>query len=404
MDFELSDDQKMLVDTAASFARKDSPVQRMRRLRDHAIGYEPAVWRQMGELGWLGIAFPEAMGGFGGRFIDVALVLEQFGTTLVPEPYIPSVVLAGMAILRAGTGEQQARWLAPMIEGKTTLALAYAERHARYDVTAPATRALAGGREGHDGYELWGEKIFVLNGHHADSIVVSAAVDGGVGLFVIERDTPGLEIRPVKTMDGQRAAMLVFQGARVERDRMLGEPGAATAEVLEAVMDLGAAAACAEGLGIARAVLDMTVGYLGTREQFGVEIGTFQVLQHRAVDMFIEVELCRSMMILAGLEADNPDPEQRRSAISAAKVQLDRGGRHVVRQGVQLHGGIGCTDEHDVSLYFKRMQVLGALFGDEAHHVARFARLPAFTAGLESHDRPHDRPQDREELRELRDR
>lgn len=385
MDFELSDDQKMLVDTAASFARKDSPVERMRRLRDDAIGYEPKVWQQMGELGWLGIPFPESMGGFGGRFIDVALVLEQFGTTLVPEPYIPSVVLAGMTILHAGNDEQKARWLAPMIEGKTTLALAYAERASRYDVTAPATRAVAAGT----GYEISGDKIFVLNGHNADSIVVSAAVeDGGVGLFVVDIDKTGagpdgLEIKPIATMDGQRAAMVSLGGVRVDQGAMLGEPGPAAAAVVDAVMDLGAAAACAEGLGIARAVLAMTTEYLQTREQFGVKIGTFQALQHRAVDMFIEVELCRSMMILAGLEADNPDPEQRRGAVSAAKVQLDRGGRYVVRQGVQLHGGIGCTDEHDVSLYFKRMQVLGALFGDEAYHVDRFARLPAFTSGVE---------------------
>jgi alkylation response protein AidB-like acyl-CoA dehydrogenase len=385
MDFELSDDQKMLVDTAASFARKDSPVERMRRLRDDAIGYEPAVWRQMGELGWLGIPFPESMGGFGGRFIDVALVLEQFGTTLVPEPYIPSVVLAGMTLLRAGSEEQKARWLGPMIEGKTTLALAYAERASRYDVTAPATRAVATG----GGYQLSGDKIFVLNGHNANSIVVSAAVeDRGVGLFVIDIDdstgaAPGLEIKPITTMDGQRAAMLSLSGVRVDGDAVLGEPGPVAAEVLDAVMDLGAAAACAEGLGIARAVHGMTVEYLQTREQFGVKIGAFQALQHRAVDMFIEVELCRSMMILAGLEADNPDAQQRRGAISAAKVQLDRGGRYVVRQGVQLHGGIGCTDEHDVSLYFKRMQVLGALFGDEAFHVDRFARLPAFDSGME---------------------
>jgi alkylation response protein AidB-like acyl-CoA dehydrogenase len=183
-------------------------------------------------------------------------------------------------------------------------------------------------------------------------------------------------------MDGRRAAVVRLSQVCVAADRMLDGPGQDRGvEVLGAVMDLGAAAACAEGAGIVRAVLDMTLDYLKTREQFGVKIGTFQVLQHRAVDMFTEVELCRSMMIYAAIKADDSDPGARQEAVSAAKVQLAQGGRHVVRQGIQLHGGIGCTDEHDVGLYFKRMQVLGALFGDEAFHVQRFAGLPGFTAG-----------------------
>lgn len=378
MDFDLSEDQKMLADTAASFAKKDSPIERMRKLRDDPIGYEPQVWQQMGELGWLGIPFPEDLGGFGGQFIDLALVLEQFGRTLVPEPYLSSIVLGGMTILNAGNSAQHKRYLPALIEGQSTLALAYAERAGRYDVRALATRAEPHG----DGYVINGEKIFVLGGHRADHYVVSAAVDGDVGLFVVPANADGLLVQPIKTMDGQRAASVRLSGVAVAADQRLSGGRLAPAEALELAMDLGAAAACAEGLGIAKRVLDMTVEYLGTREQFGVKIGTFQALQHRAVDMFIEVELCRSAMILAALEVDNPDAEARRAAVSAAKVQLATGGRYVVRQGIQLHGGIGCTDEHDVGLYFKRMQVLGALFGDEEHHVSRFAHLPGFTAEL----------------------
>ena len=379
MKFDLSDLQKMLVDTAASFAKKESPVERLRSLREDSIGYQAKVWRQMGELGWLGLVFPESIGGYGGRFIDAALLIEQLGITLVPEPYIPSVILGGMAVLRAGNGEQKKRWLPSLIEGKTSLALAYAESHGRFDLGDVATRAEPEG----DGFSLSGEKIFVLNGHNADVIVVSAAVHGaGVGLFAIDKETPGLTIQPVKTMDGHRAAMIRLDKALVSSDRVLGEPGSA-GPVLEEVVDLAAAAACAEGAGIARAVLDMTVEYLKTREQFGVKIGSFQALQHRAVDMFVEVELCRSMMIQAALEAENPDPTARQAAVSAAKVQLAQGGRWVVRQGVQLHGGIGCTDEHDIGLFFKRMQILGALFGDETHHTERFAHLPSFSAGLD---------------------
>lgn len=387
MNFELSDAQKMLVDTAASFARKESPVTRMRKLRSDPIGYEPRVWRHMGELGWLGIPFAEDVGGYGGQFMDVALVLEQFGTTLVPEPYLPSVVLGGMAIFRAGNAEQQGRWLVPLIAGKETLALAYAERQSRHDVAAIQTRAVRAGQS----YELSGEKIFVLNGHNADRIVVSALVAGErddragearevVGLFVVDRKSAGLHVQTIQTMDGHKAAILRFERVTVGQEHRLERAGA---ELVEDIMDLGAAAACAEGLGIARTVLDMTVDYLKTREQFGLKIGAFQALQHRAVDMLAEVELCKSMAIYAGLKVDDPDPMERRSAVSAAKVQLGQGGRYVVRQGIQLHGGIGCTDEHDVGLYFKRMQVLGALFGDEAFHVERFAHLPSFTRGIE---------------------
>jgi alkylation response protein AidB-like acyl-CoA dehydrogenase len=384
MNFDLTEDQKMLVQTAASFVKKTSPVERLRRLRDDERGWEPAVWRQMGDLGWLGIPFPDELGGFGGRFIDAALVIEQLGATLVPEPYIPSVVLGGMAVLRAGDDAQRRRWLEPLIAGETSLALAWAERDGRYDPASVATRAERDGA----GWRLSGEKVFVQNGHAADHLVVSARTGGaprerdGVSLFVVERGAPGVALQPVKTIDGQRAAMLRLDGVAVGAEHALGPEGGAAA-VLEGVLDLGAAAACAEGVGIAQAVLDMTVEYLKTREQFGVKIGVFQALQHRAVDMFVEVELCRSMGIMAGIRADDPDPVARQRAVSAAKAQLSAGGRFVVRQAIQLHGGIGCTDEHDVGLYFKRMEALAHLYGDEEAHVARFASLPSFSAGVE---------------------
>jgi alkylation response protein AidB-like acyl-CoA dehydrogenase len=229
----------------------------------------------------------------------------------------------------------------------------------------------------------------VLNGHAADTFLVSARTSDGengggeISLFALDRTTSGLTITPVKTMDGHHAAMITLDAVKVGKECLLGAEGSAVA-ALEEAMDLGAAAACAEGAGITRAVLDMTTEYLRTREQFGVKIGSFQALQHRAVDMFVEVELCKSTAILAAIKVSDPDVVERKSAISAAKVQLAVGGRFVTQQAIQLHGGIGVTDEHDVGLYFKRMHVLNALFGDEEHHVARYARLPSFTAGLAS--------------------
>jgi alkylation response protein AidB-like acyl-CoA dehydrogenase len=189
-------------------------------------------------------------------------------------------------------------------------------------------------------------------------------------------------VTPVKTMDGHHAAMVTLRGVEVPEDRCLG-PQDGAADVLEAALDVGAATACAEGTGIVQAVLAMTTDYLRMREQFGVKIGSFQALQHRAVDMFVEVEICKSTAILAALKARDPDPVERMSAISAAKVQLAMGGRLVTQQSIQLHGGIGVTDEHDAGLYFKRMHALNTLFGDEDHHTARFASLPSFTRELD---------------------
>jgi alkylation response protein AidB-like acyl-CoA dehydrogenase len=202
---------------------------------------------------------------------------------------------------------------------------------------------------------------------------------------VVDKDTPGLTVQSIKTMDGHHAGMLSFDRAEVPADRLLGPAGAGAEAAFDA-LDLGAAGACAEGAGITRVVLQMTTDYLRTREQFGVKIGSFQALQHRAVDMFVETELCKSTGILAAIAVADPalSPNERRSAVSAAKVQLAVGGKYVTQQAIQLHGGIGVTDEHDVGLYFKRMHVLNALFGDEEHHVARFAALPTFTAGIEA--------------------
>ncbi len=382
MNFDLTDEQKLLLDTVSSFVKKQSPVSRHRALRDDATGWSREVWQKMGEYGWLGLTLPEEVGGLGGSFADVALILEQLGTALAPEPFLPSLV-AALPIVRLGTPEQQQAYLAPFVEGRTSLALAFAETKSRYDVSDVETKAVKSG----DGYRLDGSKRWVLNGHAADTIVVSArtgkGTPAGISLFVLDRDTPGLTIQPVKTMDGHHAAMITLDAVKIGKDRLLGAEGSATA-ALEEAMDLGAAAACAEGAGITRTVLEMTTDYLRTREQFSVKIGSFQALQHRAVDMFVEVELCKSTAILAAIKVDDPDVVERKGAVSAAKVQLAVGGRFVTQQAIQLHGGIGVTDEHDVGLYFKRMHVLNALFGDEEHHVHRYAHLPSFTAGLAS--------------------
>jgi alkylation response protein AidB-like acyl-CoA dehydrogenase len=265
-----------------------------------------------------------------------------------------------------------------MIAGEATLALAYAERESRHDSTWIKTRAQKNG----SGYTLDGEKLWVLSGDSADQLIVSARTAGeagdkqGVSLFVVDKSAKGVEARALKTMDGRRAAHVTLRGVTVDTDALLGEAGA-SAELLEEVVDLGAAAACAEGAGILETVTQMTRDYLCDRVQFGAQIGTFQALQHRAVDMFIELQLSKAAMLLAALKIDAP-AEERKRAVSTAKVQLAQSGQFVTRQGIQLHGGIGVTDEHNVGLYFKRINVLNALFGDEEFHVQRYGRLPGF--------------------------
>jgi alkylation response protein AidB-like acyl-CoA dehydrogenase len=383
MDFTLTDDQKMLVETVASFAKKESPVERVRKIRENDIGWDKKMWAKMGELGWLGVPFPESVGGTGGAFLDAGLVIEQLGTTLVPEPYIASVIVAGLTLSHYGTEEQSQKYLPPMIEGKTSLALAYVEKNSRYDVSHVETLAEKDG----SGYKLTGKKEWVLNGQAADHILVSARsshgprdVDG-VSLFIVDRNASGVKIKTVACMDSHKAAFVELEGVKVGKEALVGAEGKASA-ILDRAQDYGAAAAACEGSGINQATLQMTRNYLVEREQFGVKIGTFQALQHRLVDMFVQVELCKGTAILGMIRADSEDEVERKRAVSTAKKQLAKGGFFVTRQGIQLHGGIGVTDEHNVGLYFKRMQTLCALFGDEDHHVDRFMALPAFTAGV----------------------
>jgi alkylation response protein AidB-like acyl-CoA dehydrogenase len=372
MNFDLTEDQRLLVETVASFVKKQSPVSRARALREDARGFDPKIWRFFGEQGWIGVAFPEDFGGVGGRFVDAALVLEQLATALAPEPLL-SALAAGLAILYAGDAAQKQKWLPPLLAGEKVIALAWAESQGRYEPAYCATRAERSGK----GWMLNGQKRFVADGPGADALVVSARTEGGLSLFVL--DAAACRARPLSTIDGRRAAMLDFEGVEVGPESLLGGDGAGM-PALERALDVGAAGAVAEGLGVARTMLTMTTDYLRTREQFGVKIGSFQALQHRAVDMFIESELLKSASILASIEIDDADASKRRQAVSTAKVQLHHSGQYVGRQAIQLHGGIGITDEHDIGLYFKRMQALCGLYGDEEHHVARFSSLPQFTA------------------------
>jgi len=381
MNFDLTEEQQMIADQAAKFVANESPVERFRKLREDERGWDPDMWAKMAEQGWLAIAIPEEQGGFGGTFLDMSLILEQLGRGLVPEPIIASAVLAGGILSDLGTEAQRDAYLGPMIEGSTSLAFAYAEKQSRYNLNDCATKAEKSG----DDYTLSGEKVWVLNGHAADQIIVVARTaggqldDSGLSLFIVDGDAEGLTRITVPGMDGQRTAVLRFDGVKVGSDRLIGREGEALATI-ERTIDRGAAASVAEGFGAAQELFERTVAYLKEREQFGVPIGSFQALQHKAADMYAEIELCKSANILAAIQADNDDDQVRKADISSAKLQMSDGGWFIQENAIQLFGGIGVTDEQDEGLFFKRLRVLNGLFGDADWHVARFQTLKGFDA------------------------
>lgn len=379
MNFDLTEEQQMIQDQAAKFVAAESPVSRFRKLREDEIGWDKTMWAKMAEQGWLSIAVPEEQGGFGGSFLDMAVILEQLGRGLVPEPMIASAVLAGGILSDIGTEAQRDEFLSPMMEGSTSLAFAYAEKQSRYNLSDCATKAEKSG----DGFTISGEKVWVLNGHAADQIIVVARTageqfdDSGLSLFVVDGDAEGLTRITVPQMDGQKSALLRFDGVQVGADRLLGREGEALS-MIELAVDRGAAAAVAEGYGAAQELFERTVAYLKQREQFGVPIGTFQALQHIAADMYAEIELCKSANMLSAIQIDMDEVEQRKADVSSAKLQLADGGWFISKNAIQLFGGIGVTDEQDEGLFFKRLRVLNSQFGDADYHVDRFKSQKSF--------------------------
>jgi alkylation response protein AidB-like acyl-CoA dehydrogenase len=363
MDFGFSQEQQLLHDTLVRFV-------------DQEYSFESRRARVKSEEGFglLGVPIPERYGGFGGSALDVMIVMEQFGRGLVVEPYLATVILGGQTIVLGGSDAQKAALLPRIATGELLLSVAYGEPQARYQLENVETSAHPDG----DRYLLNGSKSVVPQGAAADLLIVPARTAGaardrqGITLFLVDRNTPGLTVRGYATIDGLRAAELRLKDVRVGAEDVVGEVRAGF-PLLERVADLGVAALCAEAVGIMSALNAATLEYLKTRQQFGVPIGRFQVLQHRMADMLIQYEQAKSMGILAAVKADSGDPSERRRAISAAKVQVGRSGRFIGQQAVQLHGAMGMTDELNVSHYFKRLSLIDSTLGDTDHHLARFA-------------------------------
>ncbi len=381
MDFSLTDEQRLLKESVERLLADRYGFEARQRFVTEPAGWSRAMWRNYAELGLLGLPFEERYGGVGGGPVETMIVMEAFGRALVLEPFFATVVLGG-SLLRLGASEAMRAALIPKIAaGDLLLAFAHAERQSRYDLADVATTAR---RDGAD-YVLDGAKSLVIHGDCADKLIVSARLAGarndrdGIGLFAVDAESAGVSRRAYPTVDALRAAEVTLSGVRVGTDRVMGEPGNAfplIAQVVDAVM----AALAAEAVGAMAAMHEMTVEYLKTRKQFGVPIGAFQVLQHRAADMLIALEQARSMAFLATMMADEPDPIERRKAIAAAKVQIGRSARFVGQQAIQLHGGMGMTMEYKVGHHFKRVTMIDALFGDADHHLAELARLGGLIA------------------------
>jgi pimeloyl-CoA dehydrogenase small subunit len=379
MDFDLSEEQSLLKDSIDRLLADRYDFRQRAAYGKTAEGWSKEIWAQFAELGLLGMPFAESDGGFGGGAVETMIVMESLGRKLVLEPYFATIVLAGGLLRHAANGEQRAKLIPEIAGGTLTLAFAHSERQARYDLADVATKAQPDG----EGWILSGEKTLVLNGDSADVLIVSARVSGtsrsrdGLALFLVDARTPGLTRRGFATQDGLRAAEVSLTNVRVSKADVLGTPGEAF-PVIARVVDEAIAALCAEAVGAMSVLHQLTVEYLKTRKQFGVPIGSFQVLQHRAVDMLVAIEQAHSMAFLATMMAEEDDTVEREKSIAAAKIQIGKSARLVGQEATQLHGGIGMTMEYEGGAYFKRLTMINVLFGDVDHHLRKLARAGGF--------------------------
>jgi pimeloyl-CoA dehydrogenase small subunit len=381
MDFELNEEQRLLRESIGRLLADHYDFAARKRFAQEAGGYSEERWRQYAELGLLALPFAESDGGFGGGSVEIMIVMEAFGRALALEPYLATVVLGG-GFLRLGASAATRAALVPKIaSGELKLAFAHSERQARYDLADVMTTARKDGAS----FVLNGAKSLVLNGDTADKLVVSARLSGaqrernGVALFLFDAATEGVTRRGYPTVDGLRAAEVTLSNVRLPADALIGEAGNGL-DLIERVVDTAMAALAAEAVGAMAAMHELTVDYLKTRKQFGMPIGNFQALQHRAAEMLVALEEARSLAFLASMMAEDPNAIERRKAMAAAKVQIGRSGRAIGQGAVQLHGAIGMTMEAKVGHYFKRVTMIDTLFGDADYHLAALARLGGLIA------------------------
>ncbi|MFT6463938.1 acyl-CoA dehydrogenase family protein [Halopseudomonas sp.] len=371
MDFKLTEEQQMLQETAARLVRDTYTFDKREKASASDTGFSPEFWQQMGELGLTAIPFPEELGGFGGTGVENMLIMKELGRGICLEPYMESVIFAGGLITQLGSDTQKDELLAGIASGELQAAVALDEPNSHYQLSEVQTTAKQQG----DSWSLTGRKAVVIGGHTAGKILVSARTAGdlrdqqGISLFIVDPASTGVTRRNYATVDGRKACELFLDNAQGE---LLGQAGEAF-DAISYQAGRAMAALCAEAVGAMEVACDITLDYLKTRKQFGVPIGKFQALQHRMVDMRTELEQATSMAILAACVADEADNAERTRTLTAAKFMINRCGRKVAEEAIQLHGGIAMTWEYSLAHYAKRLVMISHRLGDDDHHLEAYA-------------------------------
>ncbi|MGZ5924860.1 MAG: acyl-CoA dehydrogenase family protein [Rhizomicrobium sp.] len=375
MDFSYTEEQTLLRNSVSKYLADKYAFDSWRKFTRSDLGRDPTHWTQFAELGLLAAPLPEAYGGLGGGAVDALVVMEEFGKALVVEPYVPTVVIGGGFLKHGGNDAQKSEWLNKIATGETMMAFAFAEPKGRYNLADLTTTAKKQG----SAYVLNGQKAVVIAAPWADQLIVTARTAGGqrdtngVSVFIVDKKSKGLSSRDYPTVDGLRASEITFENVEVPAASLIGQADNGL-PLVERVVDEAIAATCAEATGCMKVLVDTTVAYSKQRKQFGVPIGKFQVLQHRMVDMFVNYEQSVSITLMVTLKLDENETERAKAA-SAAKVTIGKAGRFVGQQAVQIHGGMGMTDELNVGHYFKRLTMIDALFGSTDHHLKRYSSL-----------------------------
>jgi pimeloyl-CoA dehydrogenase small subunit len=372
MDFDLSEEQRLLKDSVEGLLADSYDFDQRKKYAKEKGGWSKTVWNKLAEQGLLGLPFAEEDGGFGAGAVETSIVMEALGRALLLEPYLATVVLGGGFLRHGGSAEQKAAHIPSIIDGSKTLAFAQIEKNSRYNLADVTTSAKKKGA----GWVIDGEKFVVLQGETADTLIVTARTKGGqrdrggIGVFLVPANAKGVIIKGYPTQDGLRAADIRFEAVEVGSDAVIGDAEDGL-PLIERVVDEARIAMCAEAIGAMDESLKSTVEYLKTRKQFGVAIGQFQTLQHRAADMFVALEQARSMSIFASMASDFKDAKEREKAVAAAKVQIGKSLKFVGQQSIQLHGGVGMTMELKIGHYFKRLTMIENTFGDTEYHLRR---------------------------------
>ena len=375
MDFTFNEEQTLIQDQVDQFVQKEYDWETRQSLSNSDLGFGEDNWKKFAELGWLGISVSEENGGFGGSAIESMLIMEAFGKGLVVEPFLETMIMSGGILDNHGSDQQKSSILEPAIAGEMQLALAYAEPQSRFNLSDVVTEA----KEEGENFILNGYKSVVMNGPSAEKIIVSARTSGsqmeeeGISLFIVDAASEGLNRTNYKTVDGKRASDITIENLSVSNENIIGQINSGFA-ILDSAIDTAILAISAEAVGAMEVLYKTTVEYTKTREQFGTAIGKFQVLQHRMVDMFMEYEQCKSLLYMATMKHEEGSVDAKK-AISGLKYQVGKAGKFIGQQAVQLHGGMGVTDELNVGHYFKRLTTVGTIFGNTDYHLKKYTSL-----------------------------